>query len=218
MRPLAAVFATALSFCAGVFAASFLTGCSAPVARDEVLVEVAPAAASPLPFENVVVALSWKIVVDPGVPEWRAEETQGALLDWQAASPCPVSFEVVRAPVTRVDYMDRLLNHFDYSVLPAPLPGTIEVGMASELPDGSTGWGEWYVSWGNRLGSRVAYLETENRDDFRRVARHELGHAFGLPHNDLDPSVMCSSGCVREVEIMPADVAAFALLWCPTIP
>lgn len=181
-----------------------LVGCASPVG--ERLVEPELDVATPRPFVTDT-TLSWRIVIDPNVPAWRAEVTRQALRDWERSVSCPVSFEVVRGPTTAVDYMSST------PAPPAPPSGTIEIRMVHELPDQATGWAEWFGDSAGRLGARLAFRDADNAADFRRVARHELGHAFWLPHNDEEPSLMRSTGC-DHAEIMPADVRTFDALWC----
>lgn len=147
---------------------------------------------------DFAVTNEWEIVLDPNVPASRAEAVRGALVDWQNAVPCGLGFYFVTGPTTW--FADEKL----------PAPGTIEVRMEADLPDGATGWANSFTNG----GSRIAFKIGADDADLPRVARHELGHAFHLPHDD-GPAPSLMNGFVgRYRDIQSRDVEAYAAIWC----
>ena len=175
-----------------------VAGCSAPV-YESTPPDVVASALSAAGPRSLDYAKVWTVVFDTNVPSWRADVVRSALAEWQTAAPCGVSF-VVTTGATLPDVL---------GVWPAP--GTIEVRMEAELEDGkSTGIGFWYPNGGSRITFQIGASDA----DFPRVARHELGHAFHLPHNDAAPSLMSGTTDTCRT-IQPADVATYAAVWCP---
>lgn len=140
---------------------------------------------------------SWHFVLDTQMDAASAELVTAAIEDWRAALPCEATITVARGLV---------------ALGPLPAHGTIEA-MVGPLPasaaEGSTATCTASAPITAR-GARTVFLpELDGKAALRRAARHEIGHAFGLPH--------APSGAMREVEpeeLSASDVEAYAARWC----
>lgn len=178
--------------------ATLALGCAVPTEGVEV---ESVTEASPRPY-GTTPARIWTVIVDPSVDAERMGHIERAFAAWNEASPCPMLFDVVRAPVD--------------ASRPLPPASIIEVTMAIELPKdprglAATGWTNWDEGDGSK-GSRIRFLTSGPMWDFDRAALHELGHAFRLPHDDAELSVMATTG--RTARVTDADAAAYAARWC----
>ncbi len=188
----------------GLAALLALAGCAAPASESEAPAVQTVGTSAEVPTTEI--ARVWTIVVDPAVPPPLVEALRSALRDWQAAVSCGFSFDVVYGQTRGFD---------EY---PLPAAGTIEFRTSDVLPAATAsgkvlGYGETYP----RFGSRVEVLPTilDLGALAAHVLRHELGHAFGLPHDDLEPSEMGTASKWRSLQA--ADVENYGQIWCPAI-
>lgn len=147
---------------------------------------------------------AWHVIVDPNVPDSRVSVIRSALEEWAAIVPCTFVFEISRAEVPAYE-----LGKPD---VPPPAFMTMTIRMYDSLPMANgveaTGWGESYPD----AGSRIGFTVRGSRGDFPRVARHELGHAFHVPHLEGCDSVMSNCGPAKLTRV---DATAYAAVWCP---
>ena len=111
-----------------------------------------------------------------------------------------------------VKHEDNWTVHFMFGPTKADYPN--HHTKASEW----VGYGESF-NWKDNSGNFVfhngiAYMLSDyNNRDTGRVIRHELGHAFGLDHNDDDFTIMGTSEDVHMRHVTSGDVKAWKKYW-----
>lgn len=156
-----------------------------------------PEPAESLPPARSVIVTAWLVRLDPNVPNWEANAIRAAGDDWlvNVDPVCPMSLA------------------FETAETGAPPYGRIDVRMGdpaviSGNPE-AIGWTWTDDPWS---GTTITLKPDIDHADFGRVARHELGHALNLPHDDGGPGVMMSAGFVETVT--SRDAASYAAMWC----
>lgn len=178
-----------------VWLSLLLVGCAAEVPDDLASVQVDSKLTVPYGQFDPAYSKVWKIVIDSRTDESNRQEILLALDAWKAVIPCPTVFDISVEPVT-----DEL-----------PPAGTISVRLANFVDPNTVG----YTYWESGVtGARILLLpKVEVGDDYQRVVRHELGHAFELPHQTV-PSIMLDPP-TRDDHIHPVDIRSYAARWCP---
>ena len=178
-----------------------LVGCYAqPGAAEGTDEAPADLAGSELEAPKLATGFQWHVIVDPGVPEFEAAEIEHALEAWKAVIPCGFDWTLERAAVGSWD-----------DVLPA---GTLAIKMG-EPPQGNGAVGQTLRPAPPNFfleGATIVLQPNYRCDDFPRVAQHELGHGFGLPH--APGGVMVDPGVVGA-RVNATDAAVYASHWCP---
>lgn len=169
-----------------------LVGCS----LDAEAPDVEPDVTMGLPAHPAEAFLVWTVVVDPNVPPWELERTLEATDAWAARSTgCPMAFEVRIAKTGEIDD-------------PLPGPQVIELRMGTPPVAGAVGWAKYETG-----GARIVLLPNgsdQDREDFPRVVRHELGHAMGLDHGGR----LMASPPIPGSAIAHEDADLYAARWC----
>jgi hypothetical protein len=145
----------------------------------------------------------WLVVLDPNVGPLETAQIRSALTSWHDRIPCSTEFSI---SVGETVPDDRLPLHFR----------TIDVRMGDPTIPSRDPIAAAWTNWDERdgQGALIVFGTLGGDPDFARVARHELGHAFWLQHDDSEPSIMQARqpfvGDVTE-----ADGRNYAQKWCP---
>lgn len=180
-----------------------LGGCAAPV--------------DDAPAPKTGTGRTWRVVLDATMTDYERETSLAGLEAWRAAVPCPMAFVIEDADV-REGERARFVE---------PSPGSIALRIERQIPgdpDGAVGQTNWVWNYDEGPFGRdephvfsgafiTMHPAIDDLDDFPRVVRHELGHAFGLGHRHDGKSIM-SAPPTFDSTIYPVDAAEYAARWC----
>lgn len=171
-----------------------LGGCAAEQSDDSASVQIYSELSIPY-IQHPPYAKVWHIIIDIWVDESSKQEILKGLEAWQEAAPCPMMFDIMYESVTEE----------------LPPAGTITIRLTT-FPDPNIAG---YTYWEDDAGARVLLLsKAELWNDYQRVVRHELGHAFRLRHQYNMPSIMLDPPA-PDNKIYPVDIQNYAAFWCP---
>lgn len=143
----------------------------------------------------------WVIQLDPMLTEEEASEVTAGARAWEAVLPCDDSSITVIRGETAV------------RGAPLPLPFVVEVRMAAAIDpynaEDMVGW----CDWGDN-SARILLKWPHGDPSFEVTIMHELGHAFGLEHNDAS-AVMTVAESPPDACLSEEDVRNYARKWCP---
>lgn len=140
-------------------------------------------------------AAVWNLVVDNGFGLDSYEDIVLVAKRWRAALGvrCPITWNIVRDRVdSNVPYGETVI--------------TIKTGY---LQDPYLGWTAWGHP-GDSYGARIVISPIDNRQLFRLVVGHEIGHGFKLDHTE--DGIM--NAAASDDTITEENILDFSKLWC----
>lgn len=171
-----------------------LAGCAAEPEPLDAEVDVVVS----LPAQRNSIGISWTVVLDSNVPAWEEEEVRAAARAWEAHAPCAMIVTVEHGIVSR--------GPDD----PLPDPFVIEVTMGTPPTVGAVGWTKTQPNTGTRI-ILLPNASDADRDDFTRVAQHELGHAFiGDDHGGY----VMAAPAIKGARVNEEDAELYGTRWC----
>ena len=151
----------------------------------------------------------WRMGAEWTLPDSIKQIVREAMAEWE--SVCGIRFVETEGPY---DYTaDLRITHYDALEDPAAGRG----GTTLEWRDG-----QW-VMVGNVYINEF-YMAGHDDDYWLYVVLHEIGHAIGISHSDVDGQIMSGNGVVgnteywRGTELQPDDIAAAQHLYGPPEP